>query len=79
MALSYISEKINIFFSVASTPQDRNLFNELQKHLSLQRHLGLIEIWYDSAFSISLYDILAYLIHYFKKVESNILFSRSEQ
>ncbi len=43
MALSYISEKINIFFSVASTPQDRNLFNELQKHLSLQRRLGLIE------------------------------------
>ncbi len=51
MALSYTSEKINIFFSVASTPQDRDLFNELQKHLSLQKRLGLIEIWYDSAIS----------------------------
>src|SRR3984893_15500601 len=51
MALSHLSEKINIFFSVASAPQDRDLFDELQKHLSLQRRLGLIEIWYDSAIS----------------------------
>jgi tetratricopeptide (TPR) repeat protein len=51
VALSHISEKINIFFSVASAPQDRGLFDELQKHLSLQRRQGLIEIWYDSAIS----------------------------
>lgn len=51
MALSSFSEKIKIFFSVASVPQDRGLFDELQKHLSLQRQLGLIEIWYDSAIS----------------------------
>ncbi len=51
VALSHLSEKINIFFSLASAPQDRDLFDELRKHLSLLRHLGLIEIWYDSAIS----------------------------
>src|SRR5579859_2749980 len=49
VAFSSVSEKINIFFSLASTPQDRGLFDKLQKHLSLLRQLDLIEIWYDSA------------------------------
>ena len=52
MAFSPISEKINIFFSLASEPRDRTLFDKLCKHLSLQRRLGLIEIWYDSAISV---------------------------
>ncbi len=51
VALSHLSEKINIFFSLASVPKDRDLFDELRKHLSLLRHLDLIEIWYDSAIS----------------------------
>ncbi|MBV9259095.1 MAG: tetratricopeptide repeat protein, partial [Ktedonobacteraceae bacterium] len=49
MAFSHNSEKINIFFSLASATQDRYLFDELRKHLSLLRWRGLIEIWYDSA------------------------------
>jgi len=52
MALSHNSEKINIFFSLASAPRDRDLFDELRKHLSNLRRLDLIEIWYDSAISV---------------------------
>ena len=51
MALSHGSEKINIFFSLASTSEDRNLFDKLRSHLSTLRRLDLIEVWYDSAIS----------------------------
>jgi tetratricopeptide (TPR) repeat protein len=51
MALSHSSEKINIFFSLASAPKDRDLFDQLRKHLGNLRRLDLIEIWYDSAIS----------------------------
>jgi tetratricopeptide (TPR) repeat protein len=52
VAVSHNSEKINIFFSLASAPKDRDLFAELRKHLSILRRLDLIEIWYDSAISV---------------------------
>jgi tetratricopeptide (TPR) repeat protein len=52
VALSHNSEKINIFFSLASAPEDRNLFDKLRKHLGKLRQLDLIEIWYDSAISV---------------------------
>src|SRR5207302_594551 len=74
MSLSHPSEKINIFFSLASAPEDRDLFAELRKHLSSLRQLDLIEIWYDSAISagqhfkdsikayISQADIIVFLV-----------------
>ena len=51
MAHSHNLEKINIFFSLASASEDRNLFNKLRNHLSNLRQLDIIEIWYDSAIS----------------------------
>ncbi len=48
MVLSQISETVNIFFSLAPAPQDRNLFEKLRKHLSALKRQGLIDLWYDS-------------------------------
>lgn len=51
MALSQVSETIKIFFSFASTPSDKKLFEKLRKHLSSLKRRGLIDIWHDSAIS----------------------------
>jgi tetratricopeptide (TPR) repeat protein len=48
---SQFSETINIFFSLAPVSQDRNLFEELRKHLSTLKRQGLINLWYDSEIS----------------------------
>ncbi|HEY0753713.1 MAG TPA: tetratricopeptide repeat protein [Ktedonobacteraceae bacterium] len=51
MALSYFSEPIKIFFSLASVDPDRKLFQQLCTHLSGQRQQGLIEIHHDNDIS----------------------------
>lgn len=48
VALSQTSETINIFFSLAPSSQDRNLFEDLCKHLSGLRRQHIIEVWHDS-------------------------------
>ena len=48
VALSYFSEPINIFFSLASVDLDRKLFQKLCTHLSSQKQQGLIDIHYDN-------------------------------
>jgi tetratricopeptide (TPR) repeat protein len=48
VVLAQISDTINIFFSLAPTTKDTDLFKELRKHLRLLMRQGLIEIWSDS-------------------------------
>ncbi len=51
MALSQASETINIFFSLAPSPEDRKLFEALCKHLSSLKQQHLIEVWHESMIS----------------------------
>ncbi len=51
MVLSQISRAITIFFSFALDSRDRDLFEELRKHLRALKRQGLIEIWSDSEIS----------------------------
>src|SRR5579885_1146743 len=51
VVLSQISERVKIFFSLAPATEDRNLFEQLRKHLSAMRLQGLIDLWYDSEIS----------------------------
>jgi tetratricopeptide (TPR) repeat protein len=51
VALSQTSETINIFFSLAPSPYDRRLFNELCKHLNGLKQQHIIEVWHESMIS----------------------------
>ncbi|HEY3991608.1 MAG TPA: hypothetical protein VGM01_01905 [Ktedonobacteraceae bacterium] len=52
MPFSPLPQAVNIFFSYAvASPTDKNMFDELMKHLSILRRQHLIEQWYDSAIS----------------------------
>jgi tetratricopeptide (TPR) repeat protein len=46
VVLSQVSEKINIFFSLAF--EDKGMFEALRKHLRSLKRRGMIEIWSDS-------------------------------
>jgi tetratricopeptide (TPR) repeat protein len=51
VALLPASETINIFFSLAPSPKDRKLFEDLCKHLSSLKQQHLIEVWHESMIS----------------------------